>query len=139
MSYSLALVLSLIASSASTLPAPNDSIRTDAAIRATVMRHARAVQKCYETEGLQRNPSLSGSVEITVTILPTGMVTDVNVATEGFKGSGQAEVAKCLAGVARSWRFDRGPYITETIILPFDLVRDVPPSKQGVAGQRIAG
>ena len=139
MSHNLALVLSLMIASASTLPAQTDSIRTDAAIRATVMRHAPAVQKCYETEGLQRNPSLSGSVEMTITILPTGVVTDVNLSTEGFKGSGQAEVAKCIAALARSWRFDRGPYVTETIILPFDLVRDTPPSKKVVLGQRAAG
>ena len=141
MPYSLALALSLLVPPASAVSSPSDSIRTDAAIRATVLRHASAVQKCYETEGLQRNPTLTGSVEITVTILPTGLVTDVGVSIEGFKGAGRDEVARCLAGVARNWKFDRGPYVTETIILPFDLVRDTPPpSKKGVLlGQRATG
>ena len=100
MSFSLALALSLVA-----LPpggVPNDSIRSDADIRAAVMRHAPAVRKCYEVEGLGRNPALAGSVEITVTILPTGAVTDVEVSTTKFKGAGEKEVASCLAGVARS-------------------------------------
>ena len=133
MSYSLALVLSLIALPQSAVP--NDSIRSDADIRAAVMRHATAVRKCYEVEGLGRNPALSGSVEITVTILPTGSVTDVEVSTEKFKGVGEKEVARCLAGVARSWKFDRGPYVTETIILPFDLVRNVPTAKGATSGR----
>ena len=136
MSFSLALALSLVA-----LPpggVPNDSIRSDADIRAAVMRHAPAVRKCYEVEGLGRNPALAGSVEITVTILPTGAVTDVEVSTTKFKGVGEKEVAHCLAGVARSWKFDRGPYIVETIILPFDLVRNVPTAKASAPGKRAA-
>ena len=136
MSYSLALVLSLVA-----LPHRDvqpDSIRSDADIRSAVMRHAPAVRKCYEVEGLGRNPSLAGSVEITVTILPTGGVTDVAVGTDKFKGVGEKEVATCLAGVARSWKFERGPYIVETIILPFDLVRNVPTAKAGTPGKRAA-
>ena len=127
MSYSLALVLSLVVLPPSAVP--NDSIRSDADIRSAVMRHAPAVRKCYEVEGLGRNPALAGSVEIMVTILPTGAVTDVEVSTDKFRGVGEKEVAKCLAGVARSWRFDRGPYIVETIILPFDLVRNLPTAK----------
>jgi hypothetical protein len=136
MSYTLALALSLVA-----LPqgaVANDSIRSDADIRSAVMRHAPAVRKCYEVEGLGRNPALAGSVEITVTILPTGSVTDVEVSTAKFRGVGEKEVAACLAGVARSWKFDRGPYIVETIILPFDLVRNVPTAKGAVPGKRAA-
>ena len=138
MPYSLALVLSLMALPPSTVPAPSDSIRTDADIRAAVLRHAPAVRKCYEVEGLGRNPLLAGSVEIMVTILPTGAVTNVEVATIGLKGIGETEVAKCLAGVARSWKFERGPYIIETVILPFDLVRNAPMPKKGPAGKRAA-
>lgn len=136
MSYNLALVLSLMGMSTGTPTAFPDSIRSDADIRSAVMRHAPAVRKCYETEGLGRNPSLAGSVEITVTILPTGTVSEVEVSTVGMRGTGETEVAKCLAGVARSWRFERGPYVVETVILPFDLVRNVPPSKGTTQGRR---
>lgn len=136
MTYSLALVLSLVA-----LPhggVQPDSIRSDADIRSAVLRHAPAVRRCYEVEGLGRNPALAGSVEIMVTILPTGAVTDVEVSTDKFKGVGETEVARCLAGVARSWKFDRGPYIVETVILPFDLVRNVPTAKGSAPGKRAA-
>ena len=124
MSYTLALVLSLLSASSSAPAAPSDSIRTDANIRAAALRHAAGVRKCYETEGLGRNPSLAGSVEITVTILPTGAVSEVDVKPQGLKGVGAAEVARCLATIARNWTFDRGPYVVEMVILPFQLTRD---------------
>ena len=136
MSFSLALALSLAVFPGSAVP--GDSIRSDADIRSSVIRHAPAVRKCYEVEGLGRNPSLAGSVEITVTILPTGTVTDVEVSTAKFKGVGNKEVASCLAGLARTWRFDRGPYLVETIILPFDLIRDLPAAKGAAPGKRAA-
>ena len=121
MSYTLALALSLL--SASPI-APNDSIRSDASIRTAALRHAPEVRKCYETEGLGRNPSLAGSVEITVTILPTGAVSEVDVESRSLKGIGATEVAKCVATAARNWKFERGPYVVESVILPFNLTRD---------------
>jgi len=121
MSYTLALALSLL--SASPI-APNDSIRSDASIRTAALRHAPEVRKCYETEGLGRNPSLAGSVEITVTILPTGAVSEVDVESRSLKGIGATEVAKCVATAARNWKFERGPYVVESVILPFNLSRD---------------
>ena len=124
MSYTLALLLSLVSASSSAPAASPDSIRTDAAIRSTALKHAPEVRKCYETEGLGRNPSLVGAVELTITILPTGAVSEVDVKSVGLKGVGAAEVAKCLATNARTWKFDRGPYVVETVILPFQLSRD---------------
>lgn len=122
MSLTLALLASLL--SAPFAPAPrveNDSIRSDAEIRASVLRHADDVRRCYETEGLKRNPSLEGMLEIEVTILPTGVVEHVEASTPKLKGTGAKEVAKCLAIAAKNWRFDRGPYVVETVILPFNL------------------
>jgi hypothetical protein len=121
MSYTLALALSLLGASP---VAPNDSIRTDASIRTAALRHAPEVRKCYETEGLGRNPSLAGSVEITVTILPTGTVSEVDVKSPSLRGVGATEVAKCVATAARNWKFERGPFIVESVILPFNLSRD---------------
>ena len=125
MTYTLALVMSLLSvSTAPTTTLPADSIRSDAKIRTVALRHAPDVRKCYETEGLGRNPNLAGSVEVTVTILPTGAVSDVDVKVDGLKGSGSLEVARCLQANARTWTFDRGPYVVEMVILPFQLSRD---------------
>ena len=134
MPYTLALVLSLMSAPlAPAHAAPADSVRSDAKIRSTALRHAPDVRKCYENEGLGRNPNLVGSVELTITILPTGAVSEVSVNADALKGSGGAEVAKCLAKAARAWKFDRGPYVVEAVILPFKLNRD---SMGGPPGSR---
>ena len=61
---------------------------------------------------------LSGKIDLELTILPTGTVDSVNVATS-LAGPGQHEVTTCVASRARNWRFDRGPYAVETVVFPF--------------------
>jgi hypothetical protein len=99
----------------------SDSLRSDVEIRQTVLRNARDVRRCYESEGLRRDPSLAGSLEIALTVLPTGAVDSVEVADVALRGEGTREVTRCITTVARNWRFERGPYATETILLPFNL------------------
>jgi hypothetical protein len=124
MLHALALVLLLDAA-----PAPvatPDSVRADAEIRLTILRHAADVRGCYEREGLRRDPSLRGTLEVEVTVLPTGVVDSVAVGSLVMAGNGQREVAACIATIARHWRFERGPYAVETIVLPFALVPERP-------------
>jgi outer membrane biosynthesis protein TonB len=96
----------------------SDSVRREIEVRETVLRHAPDVRRCYQDEGLRRNPELSGKIDLELTILPTGTVDSVNVATS-FAGPGQHEVTTCVASRARNWRFDRGPYAVETVVFPF--------------------
>jgi hypothetical protein len=103
------------------LASPADSVRSDSEIREVVLRHADAVRLCYENEGLSRNTNLSGTVEVELRILPVGRVDSVRVIRTGLKGPGTREVADCIAAIARNWRFTRGPYSVELIILPFSL------------------
>ena len=119
MLHALALVLLLDVTPA---PAAPDSVRADSEIRQTILRHARDVRGCYEREGLRRDPSLVGTLEVEVTVLPTGVVDSVAVNAMVMAGNGQREVASCIATVARHWRFERGPYAVETLVLPFALV-----------------
>ena len=100
-----------------------DSTRQEIEIRATVLRHAPDIRRCYQDEGLRRNPDLAGQIELELTILPTGTVDSVNVATS-FDGPGQHEVTICVASRARNWRFDRGPYAVETVVFPFVFARE---------------
>jgi hypothetical protein len=123
MLHALALVLLL---DAAPPPALGDSIRADAEIRQTILRHAADVRGCYEREGLRRDPSLTGTLEVEVTVLPTGVVDSVTVGRLIMAGNGQREVASCIATIARHWRFERGPYTVETIVLPFTLVPERP-------------
>ena len=95
-----------------------DSVRQEIEVRATVLRHEPDIRRCYQDEGLRRNPDLAGQIEVELTILPTGTVDSVNVATS-LAGPGQHEVTVCVASRARNWRFERGPYAVETVIFPF--------------------
>ena len=111
--------------------APADSLRSDGEVRATVLRHAADVRRCYQNEGLRRNPGLEGHVELELTILPTGHVDAVAVSATTFRGDGVKEVTACLATMARQWRFERGPFAVETVVFPIIFAPDA-----GVVGGR---
>ena len=120
---SLALVLALGTTPPAGAPAlaPPDTVRADTEIRQVVLRNSADVRRCYEREGLRRNPELTGLIEIRMTILPTGRVDEVALATSSMRGRGVDEVVRCISSVARHWRFERGAYSVETIVLPFSL------------------
>jgi hypothetical protein len=115
----LAPLLLALALSASPGRVSADSVRSDRDIRLAALRHVADVKRCYEREGLARNPGLTGTLDVTVTVLATGVVSDASVATTDMRGFGAREVAACLTTAIRNWRFDRGPYVVETIVFPF--------------------
>jgi len=100
-------------------PPAADSVRTDGEIRLSALRHVADVRRCYEREGLTRDPRLAGTIEVTVTVLATGVVSDARAAMDDMRGFGAREVASCLTTAIRNWRFERGPYVVETIVFPF--------------------
>jgi hypothetical protein len=119
------LLLSLaFASRAAVLPPTPDSLRSDLDVRLVALRHAGEIQSCYENQGLRVNPSLSGVIEVEVTVSPTGRVEDANVSSSALSGAGRQEVESCITTNVKNWRFERGPYKPETIVYPFNLVRD---------------
>lgn len=135
MLHALAFALVLVAPStpASAAPTTNaapvravavDSTRADDDLRTTVLRNARDVRRCYEAEGLRRNAELRGTVEVEMTILPTGVVEHVDVTTVGIEGLGTRELTACIATAAHNWRFERGPFDVETVVFPFNLAPD---------------
>ena len=113
-----------------------DSVRSDNDIREVVLRHAVAVRSCYETEGLRRNGALSGTLEVELRILPVGRVDSVVVVRSNLTGPGTREVTACITSVARNWRFERGPFGVEEIVLPFILKPDRSASHGGAEDSR---
>lgn len=99
--------------------APVDSVRSDRDIRLAALRHVADVRRCYEREGLTRDPRLAGTLDVTVTVLATGEVSAASIADDSMRGFGAREVARCLTTAIRNWRFDRGPFGVETIVFPF--------------------
>ena len=53
-----------------------DSVRSDRDVRLAALRHVADVKRCYEREGLTRDPRLTGTLDVTVTVLATGVVSD---------------------------------------------------------------
>lgn len=118
-------VLSLaLAGGVAATPQRPDSIRSDLDVRLVALRHAAEIQRCYEDQGLRVNPGLSGMVEVEVTVAPSGRVQEANVASSALSGAGRVEVESCITTTMKNWRFDKGPYTTETIVYPFNLVHD---------------
>lgn len=119
------LVLSLaVASRAAILPPTPDSLRSDLDVRLVALHHAAEIQSCYENQGLRVNPSLGGMIEVEVTVSPAGRVETASVSSSALSGVGRQEVESCITTTVRNWRFERGPYKAETIVYPFNLVRD---------------
>ena len=77
--------------------------------------------RCYEEQGLRRQPELEGVIEVSLTVEPTGVVSEAQVASATLTGPGSREVAACIATIARQWRFERGPFDVEVIVFPFVL------------------
>ena len=99
-----------------------DSLRGDPEMRESVLRNSVAVRRCYEQEGLRRDATLEGTVEVELTILPTGAVDSVAVLRADLSSAaGRAEVTACVASAARHWRFERGPFAVERVVFPFVL------------------
>jgi hypothetical protein len=123
MLHTLLLSLALAGPMSVTPPQP-DSLRPDTDVRLVALRHAGEIQRCYETEGLRVNPGLAGMIEVEVTVGPSGRVEDAAVSASGLSGAGQHEVETCITTSVRNWRFEKGPFATETIVYPFNLIRD---------------
>jgi hypothetical protein len=110
-----------------------DSVRTDRDIRLAALRHVADVKRCYEREGLARNPMLTGTLDVTVTVLATGVVSDATAESVDMPGVAGRELAKCLTTAIRNWRFDRGPYQVETIVFPFRFSPVIPTERRAIA------
>lgn len=129
MLHFFALSLALSAQSASIPTQRPDSVRADDAIRMVALRHAKDIQSCYENSGLKVNPTLTGMVEVEVTVLPSGRVQNANVSASALRGTGRENVESCITTAVKNWRYERGDFAVETIVYPFNLV----PDKSGAA------
>nr|MDQ3034730.1 AgmX/PglI C-terminal domain-containing protein [Myxococcota bacterium] len=90
-------------------------------IRMTQTRSA-ALVRCYESE-LRTDPTLAGTVIVTLTIQTSGSITGVRVSEDSTLASGATR--SCISGVLARFRFDPGPEdAPATYVLPltFEIV-----------------
>jgi TonB family protein len=74
-----------------------------------------AVKACYE-RALKRKPNLSGKVKMRWTITAAGTVSGVEVEADSM---GDAEVAACIKGLIRRWRFLAPSGGSVEVVYPF--------------------
>lgn len=85
------------------------------AISSVVRRRLAAVKQCYERQ-LNRNPDLRGKITVRFTIGATGAVVDISVEANTM---GDDEVAQCIVGRMRGWRFPKPEGGSVTVSYPF--------------------
>ena len=100
----------------------SDSTRSANELRAASQRYANAVRGCYEREGLKADPSLAGTLDVSITIIPQGQVREVKVDTLDVRGVGMREVASCVSTLATQWHFSSGAYAVEETTFTFKLL-----------------
>jgi hypothetical protein len=71
---------------------------------------------------LRQDPTLAGSLEVGLTILPQGNVTEISVDTLDVQGTGMRDVAACVAAAAADWHFSEGAFATERGVLAFTFI-----------------
>lgn len=71
------------------------------AVSATIRRRMPGLQACYE-KALRSNPQLKGKMEYTITINPSGRVTQVDIEQDTV---GDSSVRTCTVGKIKGWRF----------------------------------
>jgi len=69
------------------------------AVRGVVVRHSRALRRCY-AQGVQRRPGLRGRLTLTMEVDEKGVVVSASVSRFA-----DPVVADCIASKAREWRF----------------------------------
>lgn len=89
--------------------------RSNASLLATVRRYAPGIQYCYDNE-LKRDLSLSGKMVLALTVLPSGVVSEVAITHDSL---GSSRLQECVLSQVREWRFPAIPEGTVSFQAPF--------------------
>lgn len=84
---------------------------------AMVSLHRGAVTRCYE-RSLRAGEQLSGKLEVKITVLPTGVVSDTEVTSKPHASS---ELARCVQSTIGRWRFPPFAGKVSSVTIPFFL------------------
>ena len=95
---------------------PVEESRSDAAVLQVLRQNLGPVRFCYSRE-LKLNPNLQGSLQLKLTIAANGRVTKTDIVNDTV---GSRNLARCVMGRIRSWRFQAAKSNSVvTITLPF--------------------
>jgi hypothetical protein len=74
-----------------------------------VRDHQSQLRFCYDEFGLKVNPSLAGSVTMSLTLTGGGQVTAAQITGRTWSGPGADATEQCILQRARSWKFSASP------------------------------
>jgi TonB family protein len=75
--------------------------RSNASLLAVVRRYAPGIQYCYDNE-LKRDLTLNGKMVLVVTVLASGVVSEVGITHDSL---GSTRLQECVLAQVREWRF----------------------------------
>jgi TonB family protein len=89
--------------------------RSNASLLAVIQRYAAGIQFCYGNE-LKRDPTLRGKLVVSLTVAPSGEVSEAAVVQNTL---GSDRLASCALAQIRDWRFPAIPVGVTTFQVPF--------------------
>ena len=78
---------------------------------------------CYQERGLKVNPSLAGTINVSITLTGSGNVTGAEVTSRTWGGNGASDAESCILGKIRSWRFPSSSAGGGTYAFPFNFTK----------------
>jgi hypothetical protein len=70
-----------------------------------VRDHQSQLRFCYDEFGLKVNPSLAGTVTVSLTLTGAGAVTNAQITSRTWSGPGADATEQCILQRARGWKF----------------------------------
>lgn len=93
----------------------NGDIRSNAALLAVVRRYAAGIQYCYD-EQLKSQPELRGKLVVSITVTPSGKVSETHVVQDTL---GSSAVSGCVLSQIQGWNFGQVTEGEVTFRTPF--------------------
>ena len=93
----------------------SNEYRSDASLLAVVRKYAPGIQFCYDNE-LKKQPGLGGKLVVSITVAPSGRVTEAAIVRDTV---GSAGLVSCALAQIEAWKFSTIPEGVVTFQAPF--------------------
>lgn len=78
---------------------------------------------CYQERGLKVNPSLAGTINVSITMTGSGNVTGAEVTSRTWGGNGASDAESCILDKIRTWKFPSSSAGGGTYAFPFNFTK----------------
>lgn len=89
--------------------------RSDSSLLAVVRKYSPGIQFCYDNE-LKKTPGLGGKLVVSITVTPSGRVSEASIVTDTVRSAG---LTSCAMAQIETWKFPAIPEGTVTFQAPF--------------------